>query len=330
MMRPPSVICPVDFSEASRSALRYAAAIADHFGARLTVLAVDDPMLRAATATVGVPLPASDTDRALRRFCTETLPTVGSGPKTMEFRVAVGTPAPEILREAHRLQADLIVISSRGRSGIQRIVFGSTTERVLRETSVPVLVTPADQRPGPSLSEIAGHLARVIAPVDLTAASPFQLTVAGGIAEALSLPLVIAHVLKPTVVPYGVDLMMPEAELTLWTDAEKRLAALTTSLGRPRVRAEAIVLMGQPSQEIVKLAEAHAPNLIVMGLHSSGLLGPRMGSVTYDVLCQTHSLVLAIPPKAHADSHRERYATRSPRYRRGVIRTGQVAERMTW
>ena len=145
MMRPPSVICPVDFSEPSRSALRYAAAIADHFGARLTVLAVDDPMLRAATATVGVPSLASDTDRALRRFCTETLPTVGSGPKTIEFRVAVGMPAPENLREARRLQADLIVISSRGRSGIRKIVFGSTTERVLRETSVPVLVTPTSR-----------------------------------------------------------------------------------------------------------------------------------------------------------------------------------------
>ena len=304
MMRPPSVMCPVDFSEPSRSALRYAAAIADHFGARLTVLAVDDPVLPDATATAGVPSLAGDTDRALQRFCSETLTPVSSGPKTMEFRVAVGTPAPEILREAHRLQADLIVISSRGRSGIRKIVFGSTTERVLRETSVPVLVTPHDQRPAPSLSEIARQLASVVAPVDLTAASPFQLAVAGGIAESLSLPLVVAHVLKPTVVPYGVELVMPDAEATVWTDAEKRLAALTTSLGRPRVHTEAIVLMGQPSEEIVKLAAARAPNLIVMGLHSSGLLGPRMGSVTYDVLCQTHSLVLAIPPKAHADSHR--------------------------
>ena len=171
MMRPPSVICPVDFSDASRSALRYAAAVADHFGARLTVLAVDDPLLcRRCGDHPGraVNWPVTPTTQ-LQRFCTETLPTVSSGPKTMEFRVAVGTPAPEILREARNFQADLIVISSRGRSGIRKIVFGSTTERVLRETSVPVLVTPTGQRPSPSLSEIAGHLARVIAPVDLTA-----------------------------------------------------------------------------------------------------------------------------------------------------------------
>src|SRR5215510_12839357 len=49
----PSVLCPIDFSEPSRSALCYAAAIADHFGAHLTVLAVDDPLLTEAAASTG-------------------------------------------------------------------------------------------------------------------------------------------------------------------------------------------------------------------------------------------------------------------------------------
>ena len=296
--RPPSVLCPVGFSEASRSALRYAAAIADHFGARLTVLAVNDPLLAEVAATTGrLQSLASETSRNLERFCRETLTPGSAGPKTMEFRVAVGKPAPEILREAKTLQSDLIVISSRGRSGIRKMFFGSTTERVLRETSVPVLVAPDNQRPGPSLSEIASHLKRVIAPVDFTSASPFQLTVAGGIAEALSVPLIIAHVLEPVFVPYSVRVVMPGADPARRAHAEERLAALATSLG-PHVRAESMVLTGEPSEEIVKLAAAREANLIVMGLHSSGLLGRRMGSVTYRVLCQTHTLVLAIPPKA--------------------------------
>jgi nucleotide-binding universal stress UspA family protein len=58
------------------------------------------------------------------------------------------------------------------------------------------------------------------------------------------------------------------------------------------------VLTGEPSEEIVKLAETRRANLIVMGLHSAGLLGPRMGSVTYRVLSLTRALVLAIPPAA--------------------------------
>jgi nucleotide-binding universal stress UspA family protein len=294
---PPSVLCPVDFSEPSRSALCYAAAIADHFGARLTVLAVDDPLLAEVAATTGrVPSLATETTHELERFCTETLPHFLAGPKTVEFRAAVGKPATEILRKARDLNTDLIVISSHGRSGIRKMFFGSTTERVLRETPVPVLITPDDHRPIPSLVEIASHIKRIIAPVDLTPASSFQIIVAGGIAEGLSVPLIIAHVMEPIFVPYNVRLAVPGADTARRSEIEERLSALASSLV-PRVRTEAIVLTGDPSEEIVKLTQARQANLIVMGLHSSGMLGPRMGSVTYRVLCLAHALVLAIPPK---------------------------------
>src|SRR5262245_25008423 len=67
----PSVLCPVDFSEPSRSALCYASAVFDHFGVRLTLLAVDDP-LPAATGQ-GVELPLGETTLAeLKRFCRES------------------------------------------------------------------------------------------------------------------------------------------------------------------------------------------------------------------------------------------------------------------
>ncbi len=300
----PTVLCPVDFSEPSRSALCYAAAVADHFGARLIVLAVDDPLLDAVVTSTGrVPSLASQTTRELQQFCCETLTNVSAGPKTVEFRVTAGKPAPAILREAQQLKPDLMVISSRGRGGIRKMFFGSTTERVLRETTVPVIITPADDRPAPSLSEIASQVRRVIAPVDLTSASSYQLTVAGGIAAALSVPLIVAHVLEPVFVPYNVRLAIPGAEYARRADAEERLSALTSALD-VRVHAESMVLTGDPSDEIVTLAQTNETSLIVMGLHSSGPLGPRMGSVTYRVLCLTHALVLAIPPKAVASGTR--------------------------
>ena len=69
---------------------------------------------------------------------------------------------------------------------------------------------------------------------------------------------------------------------------------------------------GEPAEEIAKVASDRDAGLIVMGLHSSPVLGPRMGSVTYRVLCLAHRLVLALPPepagqigRAHEDS-RER------------------------
>lgn len=291
----PSVLCPVDFSEFSRAALAHAVAIADHFGARLIVLSVDDPLLTEAAAAAGyVPARADDTVNELKRFCGDTLASF-SGPRIIEYRVAVGKPATEILREARTSGVDLIVMSSHGRSGTRKLFFGSTTERVLRETSVPVLVTRDGRRPFTSLSELASHITRVIAPVDLTEGSAHQLAVAHGIATALSARLLAVHVLEPLFIPYRVRIALPGAEQVRRSRAEENVAALVNSVDRTH-RVESMVLMGEPAEEIVKLAEGRDVGLIVMGLHSSGMLGPRMGSITYRVLCLTNALVLAVPP----------------------------------
>ena len=74
MVRRPSVLCPVDFSDASRGALRYAAALAEHFQASLSVLTVDDPLLaEAAAATWGKGWMSAQTTQQLEAFVKETL-----------------------------------------------------------------------------------------------------------------------------------------------------------------------------------------------------------------------------------------------------------------
>jgi nucleotide-binding universal stress UspA family protein len=299
----PSILCPIDFCDFSRLALAHAAAIANHFGAKLIVLSVDDPLLAEAAAVAGcVPSLGEETRRELQRFCADTLASF-AGPRTIEYRVTVGKPATEILREASESRVDLIVMSSHGRSGMRKLFFGSTAERVLRETSVPVLVTRDWERLFTSLSELARHITRVIAPVDLTRDSAHQLSVAHGIATALSARLMAVHVLEPLFVPSRVRFALPGAEHTRRSQAEEKLSALLLSLDSAH-HTESIVLLGEPSEEIVKLAEARDAQLIVIGLHSSGPFGPRMGSVTYRVLCQSHALVLAIPPHAVQTSSR--------------------------
>jgi nucleotide-binding universal stress UspA family protein len=62
------------------------------------------------------------------------------------------------------------------------------------------------------------------------------------------------------------------------------------------LRPEALVAYGDPAEEIAKVARDRSAGLIVIGLHASSLMGPRMGSVTYRVLCLTSTLVLALPP----------------------------------
>jgi nucleotide-binding universal stress UspA family protein len=69
----------------------------------------------------------------------------------------------------------------------------------------------------------------------------------------------------------------------------------------PALHGEALVVFGEPAEEIAKVARDRSAGLIVIGLHASALLGPRMGSVTYRVISivQAQSLVLAVPPGPH-------------------------------
>jgi nucleotide-binding universal stress UspA family protein len=64
-------------------------------------------------------------------------------PEAPGIAVEYGTAAEEILNQVIECSADLIVMGTQGLEGTKRLVFGSTTERVLRESRVPVLAVPA-------------------------------------------------------------------------------------------------------------------------------------------------------------------------------------------
>ena len=290
-----TILCPVDFSAASRGALRYAIAIAEHFGARLSVLAVNDPLLtEAADLHMGAAWLATQGDHDLRRFLAQAADGQATHIETA-VHVATGKPAEEILRRAEDDRADLIVMSSRGNSGVRKLFFGATTERVLRETDFPVLVTPSHD-PGPSdLDGLRQSLQHVLVPVDFMGATGPQLQVAHAIADAVGTTLLLVHVVEPTWFATASQPKLPS------TDNERRHRAqlyLTDVAGssRPDRRIELLTASGDPAEEIAKIAADRRAGLIVMGLHASPRKGPRMGSVTYRVLCLAQTLVLAVPP----------------------------------
>jgi nucleotide-binding universal stress UspA family protein len=186
---------------------------------------------------------------------------------------------------------------------VRKLFFGSTTERVLRETSVPVLVTPSTDHGPRQIDEIARTVRRVLAPVDLTAASPRQVLIARGIGEAINVPIVLAHVIEPVRFPAHIDMPLPSIEAERRDRAERALAELTSTIP-PALKPEALVAYGDPAEEIAKIARDRRAGLVVMGLHASPLTGPRMGSVTYRLLCLSPTLVLALPPVPDAGTSR--------------------------
>jgi universal stress protein A len=296
----PAVLCPIDFSDASRVALRYAGALAEHAGGRLLVLAVEDPLLTEAAALgTGTPWTPEDTKQELARFTSSALHGRVLSPAEVEYAVTVGKPATEILKVAQEADCALIVMSTHGLTGMRKMFFGSTTERVLRETTIPVLATPPTDEGPRSFEDIRARVGRVLVPVDLTSASQHHLQVGRAIAEALKVPVLATSVVEPVRSPLAAKLHLPSIEVERRARAEDALAALLAALP-PELHPEGLVAYGDPAEEIAKVARDRRAGLIVIGLQGSLMMGPHMGSVTYRVLCLASALVVALPPSVSA------------------------------
>jgi nucleotide-binding universal stress UspA family protein len=308
----PSILCPIDHSAASAGALRYAAAIAEHFVARLIVLTVEDPMLTAAIDLgTGVHWTRQASEDEMARFVATTFGDDPSMVEMCEYEVAVGKPSVEILRVVRERCCDLIVICSHGLTGARKLFFGSTTERVLRETTVPVLITPPVNPGSIRVEDARRVLGRIVVPVDLSPASRSQVQVAGGLADALDLPLVLVHVIEPVRSRLVSRPNLSGLDSHRRAVADDRLDELMAGLPS-RLRPEALVVHGDPAEEAAKVVRDRHAGFVVMGLHGSPMLGPRMGSVTYRLLCLAPSLVLALPPRDLPASDHGESARTSP------------------
>lgn len=137
------ILVPVDFSDHSRDALRYAVDLGAVFDAGLVlVYVVESAGFPADLGSGQAAIPRierelSERGRAeLERVAKET---VGER-LPVRFLVPTGRPFVEILRAARETSADLIVIATHGHTGVEHILFGSTAEKVVRKAPCPVLV----------------------------------------------------------------------------------------------------------------------------------------------------------------------------------------------
>jgi nucleotide-binding universal stress UspA family protein len=150
-----AILLPTDFSECARHAVPVAAELARLLGARVICLHVVEPVVPpVGWAPTAEALPvAADFGEQLGEAAGRELPAFTGGAEfeglDVEELVAHGEPAAEIVRAASERGADLIVISSHGRTGLGRILFGSTAESVVRHAHCPVLVVkPPQERDG--------------------------------------------------------------------------------------------------------------------------------------------------------------------------------------
>jgi nucleotide-binding universal stress UspA family protein len=135
------ILVALDGSEFAAHALAVASSLATALSAQLGVVHVIDPKLVAGN--IGVP--ADQIWATLRRDGHDLLDTAASAipaqPHVWKF-LREGAPWKEIIASAREWPADLIVVGTHGRSGLTRLLLGSTAEGVVRQSPCPVVVVP--------------------------------------------------------------------------------------------------------------------------------------------------------------------------------------------
>jgi nucleotide-binding universal stress UspA family protein len=148
-IEPKRILVPVDFSEHSKKALQYAIPFAEQFKSSIDLLYVVEPTVYPADFSFGqVGFPSVEDE--LRQRGAEELQSLSAREigKRVQSRCSVrtGKAFNEIDEYAREEEIDLIIIATRGHSGMEHVLFGSTAEKVVRYAPCPVLVVHMSEK----------------------------------------------------------------------------------------------------------------------------------------------------------------------------------------
>jgi nucleotide-binding universal stress UspA family protein len=143
------ILCPTDFSEPSYEAIKSASELASHFESELCIVHVISPVpiipMGAEPSTFNVTLYEKELEVSSKRSLEEVVKQLESKELKTRLIALRGNPVDEIVRIADEENVDLIVIATRGRTGLDCLIFGSVAEKVVRLASCPVLLIPHPQ-----------------------------------------------------------------------------------------------------------------------------------------------------------------------------------------
>jgi nucleotide-binding universal stress UspA family protein len=304
------IVIPLDGTEFGEYAIRFATAVAHRSGAALDLVHVHIPT-HLEPELFEVPVfhytgvvrsddrydldhLTAERDRIEKR-ATQLAEETGL---QVSGRVVVGTVDREVEREAAAFGADLIVMSTHARTGLDRIRFGSVGDAVVRQATVPVLlVHPPEPKSDP---EPVPDFKRVLVPLDGSEFSESIIGAASGLARSFEAELHLLHVMVPPELnSFHRDIHDDDGHVTtveFTADAYLRYVAAeyASEVENPVLevmRADSAIV------GILKAATVSDSDVIAMATHGrGGLRRVLMGSTAGDVLCNAGLPVLLYRP----------------------------------
>ena len=288
-----SILVPLDPSEGLASSLPFAASLAKGLGARLNLLAVVSPTGR-----------RQETSRA-QAFLQGQVESLADAGVEADSVVDSGRPGRQIVARAQEGGFDLIVMGTRGRSGLRRGLVGSVTDQIVRSSPVPVLVLSplAIER----CAQDDHQLQTVVVPLDGSPMAEAVLPHAEGLAERLSLEVRLLRVVSSGPLAYyggeggPVDTFPLNQELEEEAAAYlNQVAAAQTSRG---LTANCTVIRGTTAMAIVDQVKEVRRCLVAICTHGRAGLGRLLiGSVVDTLILHAGLPVLVVTSHVAADS----------------------------
>ena len=301
------VTCPIDFSETSRRALPYAGAFARWYNAALEILHVTGAFDDESSPARDHPGPDDSrvsyptSKEAILARLDSVIQSAGLADVNVRPVAEEGRPHEVIVRRSGAQPSNLLVMATHGRSGFNRLLLGSVTEKVVRTAHCPVLTVPPSAA---AVSAVSARFARILCPIDFSPSALQALLYALDLGRQPDGTVTLLHAVEymdPYTREYA-EHMGPEEPHWPETSARMQdlLARLTSRLGEmagvaPPCRIETVVGVNRAYKEILARAESDGTDLIVMGAQGHGGVGLMFyGSTTQHVVRAAACPVLTV------------------------------------
>ncbi|MDR3203925.1 MAG: universal stress protein [Deltaproteobacteria bacterium] len=277
-----AVVCATDLSEGSNKALPLAAHIANGFGSKLIVAHIIDlPAVTPYGETMIDPQELrARVDESTKAQVSDILKSFDG--VDWELNISIGYPAKEIQQIVSDSKAKLLVAATHPRSGLERLLLGSVTRKLMFSLSVPFLIVPG----GLSLDRSSLRAVQsILIACDFSDDSDTAIQWGFAFARTFNAKLTLATVIEQTQLDQ-ILVMDPQKEQAV---ANRLVDNLTAKLQQAvpedlKSRANVMVLAGHPHEELNKFAILNHIDLIVMGVHGRGFIENIMVGSTTDRL----------------------------------------------
>jgi nucleotide-binding universal stress UspA family protein len=301
-----TLLVPIDFSPASMQMLNYAAAFAKRFNANVHLVHVYPPDEAALVPGAGDLMRQT----AEELFSDQLLPVHRKQVRSFlpqNYHVRSGIAYQEICQLAREIQADLIVLATRGHTGLKRVLLGSTAERVVRMAPCPVLVIRQKKPKSRAVSRPAKGKAmefdirKILVPVDFSQYSLAGAMHAALIAKTLDATVCFIHVVYP---PGPVLADRVTGEISRRTELERADARLNMEAFMKLdflrgIKCESEIRTGYPIDEICSESSRPDIDLVISSTHGrTGLDHMLLGSVAEHVVRYAECPVMIVPSRS--------------------------------